>query len=37
MSNQLDEWVAAGPIDLSKEGKALSFEFSTKLLVRGTA
>ncbi len=33
VSTQLDEWVEAGSIDLTHEGKALSFEFSTQLLV----
>jgi hypothetical protein len=33
VSTQLDEWAAAGPINLAAEGKSLSFEFSTKLLV----
>jgi hypothetical protein len=33
VSSQLDEWAAAGPINLAAEGKSLSFEFSTKLLV----
>lgn len=34
-SSQLDEWSAAGagPIDMAAEGKNLSFEFSTQLLV----
>jgi hypothetical protein len=32
---QLDKWSAAGgPIDIAAEGKDLSFEFSTQLLVR---
>jgi hypothetical protein len=33
VSTQLDDWAAAGPINLAAEGKSLSFEFSTKLLV----
>lgn len=33
-SSQLDSWCAAGgPVDLAAEGKDLSFEFSTQLLV----
>jgi hypothetical protein len=32
--SQLDTWSSApGPIDLAAEGKDLSFEFSTQLLV----
>jgi hypothetical protein len=34
-TTQLDEWAAAeGPVDLAAQGKDLSFEFSTQLLVR---
>jgi hypothetical protein len=33
-TRQLDAWAAApSPVDLRSEGKALSFEFSTQLLV----
>lgn len=31
---QLDTWAAAGSVDLATQAKALSFEFSTRLLVK---
>lgn len=31
---QLDAWAAAGQMDLSTQAKDLSFEFSTRLLVK---
>jgi hypothetical protein len=31
---QLDAWAAAGSVDLSTQAKDLSFEFSTRLLVK---
>jgi hypothetical protein len=31
---QLDAWAAAGQVELTSQAKGLSFEFSTRLLVK---